>query len=80
MEVAFAARIEAARIEAAAQAAHKLAAPSLASKAEICNSIQSEINKIRSMGDERAKAYIRESYTHNGHQALAVRMFKGQPV
>jgi hypothetical protein len=68
------------RIEAATQAAHNAAAPYMASKAEICDSIQVVIDELLAMPKAEAVAYIRASFSHVGHQALAVRMFKGQPV
>ena len=66
------------RVEAAAQQAHKTAAPFMASKAEICASIQPVIDELKAMNHPDAVAYIRASYSHVGHQALAIRMFKGQ--
>jgi len=68
------------KVESAAQLAYSNAAPDMASKAEICNSIQTVINELWSMPHELAVAYISESYSHIGHQALAVRMFKNQSV
>ena len=67
------------RIEKAAQSAHE-AISDMASKAEICNALQPIITELQQMPHAEAVAYIRESYSHIGHQALAVRMFKGQPV
>ena len=66
------------RIELAAETAHKTAAPFMASRAEICDAIQPIINELLAMPKNIAVAYIRESYSHIGHQALAIRMFKGQ--
>lgn len=68
------------RIEQAAQAAHKAAHPYMASKAEICASLQPTIDELLAMPRPDALAYIRATYSHVGHQALAVRMFKNQPV
>ena len=68
------------RIENAAQSAHAAAAPFMSSKAEICDAIQPIITELQQMPRAKAVAYIRESFFHIGHQALAVRMFKGQPV
>jgi hypothetical protein len=68
------------RIEKAVQSAQAAAAPYMASKAEVCNAIQPIITELQQMPHAEAVAYIRESYSHIGHQALAVRMFKGQPV
>tara|TARA_R110000823_G_C15572645_1_gene462002 strand:- start:104 stop:322 length:219 start_codon:yes stop_codon:yes gene_type:complete len=68
------------RIEKAAQSAQAAAAPDMASKAEVCNAIQPIITELQQMPHAEAVAYIGESYSHIGHQALAVRMFKGQPV
>lgn len=68
------------RIEAAAQSAHAAAFPFMASKAEICNAIQPIITELQKMPQDQAVAYIRESFSHVGHEALAVRMFKGQPT
>ena len=68
------------RIENAAQSAHAAAAPFMASKAEICDAIQPIVTELQQMPRAKAVAYIRESFSHIGHQALAVRMFKGQPV
>ena len=68
------------RIEEAAQSAHAAAAPDMASKAEICCAIQPIIAELQHMPRAEAVAYITESYSHIGHQALAVRMFKGQPI
>ena len=68
------------RIENAAQSAHAAAAPFMSSKAEICDAIQPIITELQQMPRAKAVAYIRESFSHIGHQALAVRMFKGQPV
>ena len=68
------------RIENAAQSAHDAAAPYMASKAEICNAIQPIIIELQQMPRVKAVAYIRESFSHIGYQALAVRMFKGQAV
>jgi hypothetical protein len=68
------------KIEIAAQLAYSNAAPDMASKAEICNSIQTVIDKLWAMPHQLAVAYISESYSHIGHQALAVRMFKKQSV
>jgi hypothetical protein len=68
------------KIEDAAKSAHQAAAPFMASKAEICDAIQPLITELQQMPRNQAVAYIKESYSHIGHQALAVRMFKGQPV
>ena len=68
------------KIESAAQLAYSNALPVMASKAEICDSIQVVINELWEMPHQLAVAYICDSYSHNGHQALAVRMFKNQPV
>ena len=68
------------KIEDAAKSAHEAAAPFMASKAEICNAIQPLITELQQMPRDQAVAYIKESFSHIGHQALAVRMFKGQPV
>jgi hypothetical protein len=68
------------RIEAAAQSAHAAAAPFMASKAEIENAIQPVITELLAMPQQKAWDYIRASFSHVGHQALAVRMFKGQPT
>jgi len=68
------------RIEQAAQEAHKAAHPDMASKAEICANLQSAINELWAMPRPDALAFIRATYSHIGHQALAVRMFKNQPV
>ena len=68
------------KVESAAQLAHSNASPVMASKAEICDSIQVVINELWEMPYQLAVAYICDSYSHNGHQALAVRMFKNQPV
>jgi len=68
------------KVEAAAQLAHSNAAPCMASKAEVCNSIQTVIDELWAMPHELAVAYIKESYSHIGHQALAVCMFKKQSV
>jgi hypothetical protein len=68
------------RIEEAARSAHDAAAPFMASKAEICDAIQPIVTELKKMPREQAVAYIKESFSHTGHQALAVRMFKGQPV
>jgi hypothetical protein len=67
------------RIESAVQFAMN-ATPYMPSKAEICDSIQPIINELHQMPHADAVAYMRESFSHNGYQALAVRMFKGQPV
>ena len=68
------------KVESAAQLAHTNAAPFMASKAEICDSIQVVIDELWAMPHQLAIAYIRDSFSHNGHQALAVRMFKNQSV
>jgi len=68
------------KIEDAAKSAHQVAAPFMASKAEICDAIQPLITELQQMPRDQAVAYIKESFSHIGHQALAVRMFKGQPV
>ena len=68
------------RIEQAAQSAHTAAAPDMASKAEVCNALQPIITALQQMSHAQAVAYITDSYSHSGHQALAVRMFKGQSV
>jgi len=68
------------RVEQAALSAHHNAAPFMASKAEICDAIQPIIVELWAMPYVDACAYIRESFSHIGHQALAVRMFKNQPV
>ena len=68
------------KVESAAQLAHSNALPVMASKAEICDSIQVVINELWEMPYQLAVAYICDSYSHNGHQALAVRMFKNQSV
>ena len=68
------------RIEKAVKSAQAAAAPYMASKAEVCNAIQPIITELQQMPHAEAVAYIRESYSHIGYQALAVRMFKGQPV
>lgn len=68
------------RIEAAVQAAHQQTAPYMPSRAEVCDAIQPIIAELQAMPREEAAAYIRETYSHSGHQALAVRMFKNQPV
>jgi hypothetical protein len=68
------------RIEIAVLSAQAAASPYMASKAEICDAIQPIITELQQMPREEAVAYIRESYSHIGYQALAVRMFKGQPV
>ncbi len=66
------------KIESAAQLAHSNAAPFMASKAEICDSIQVVIDELWAMPHQLAVAYIRDSFSHNGHQALAVRMSSRQ--
>lgn len=66
------------RVEQAAQAAHTAASPYMASMAEICDSIQPIIDDLWAMKQSDAVAYICESFSHIGHQALAVRMYKGQ--
>tara|TARA_R110002126_G_scaffold77224_1_gene192579 strand:+ start:133 stop:354 length:222 start_codon:yes stop_codon:yes gene_type:complete len=68
------------KIEAAAQTVYTNSAPFMASKAAICDAIQPVINELLAMPQDVAIAYIRESFSHIGHQALAVRMFKGQPT
>jgi hypothetical protein len=68
------------RIEIAVHSAQTAAAPYMTSKAEICDAIQPIITELQQMPREEAVAYIRQSYSHIGYQALAVRMFKGQPV
>ena len=68
------------RIETAAQSAHQQTKPFMASKAEICDAIQPIIDELQQMPHSKAVAYIKESFSHIGHQALAVRMFKNQPV
>ncbi len=68
------------KVEAAAQMAHSNASPDMASKADVCNSIQTVIDELWAMPHQFAVAYISESYSHIGHQALAVRMFKKQSV
>ena len=68
------------RIENAITTAHKVAAPYMASKAEICNAIQPIIAELQQMAHADAVSYIKASFSHVGHQALAVRMFKGQSV
>ena len=68
------------RIEIAAESAHKKAAPNMASKAEICNAIQTVITDLQQMPRDKAITYIKESFSHIGHQGLAIRMFKDQPV
>jgi hypothetical protein len=68
------------RVEIAAEFAYKKAAPCMASKAEICNAIQPVITDLQKMPRDKAIAYIKESFSHIGHQGLAIRMFKGQPV
>jgi predicted adenine nucleotide alpha hydrolase (AANH) superfamily ATPase len=68
------------RVEQAAQSAHNASAPYMASKKEICDAIQPIINSLQAMRHDEAVSYIRASFSHVGHQALAVRMFKNQPV
>lgn len=63
-------------IETAVQKAQMAAAPYMASRKEIEDEISKVIVEIKGMPDP--VSYIRESFTHTGHQALAVRMFKGQ--
>jgi hypothetical protein len=38
------------------------------------------VNELKAMPEAEATAYIHDSYTHVGHQALVVRMFIGQPA
>jgi hypothetical protein len=68
------------RIEAAAQSAYDAAAPFMASPAEVHDAIRPVVTELQKMPRAQAVAYIRESFSHVGHQALAVRMFKNQPV
>lgn len=68
------------RIEEAAMNAHMKALPNMASKAEVCESIQEVVNELWEMPMNKAVKYIEESYSHTGHLALAVRMFKKQNV
>jgi hypothetical protein len=67
-------------IEIAAQSAHNAASPDMASLAEVCDAIQPIITKLQQMPRTQAIAYIRESYSHIGHQALAMQMFKIQSI
>lgn len=68
------------KVENAANAAYITAAPFMPSKAEICDSIQLVINELWAMSHNDAVAFIKQSYSHTGHQALAVRMFKKDSV
>jgi hypothetical protein len=65
-------------IENAVQNALTAASPYMASRAEVCDSIRPVITRLQSMPYDDAVAYIRASFAHTGHMALAVRMFKNQ--
>ena len=68
------------RVDSAVQTAYLMHQPFQPSKAEIEESLKPIIDALHQMPHEEAVAYIRESYTHTGYQALAVRMFKDQPT
>ena len=68
------------KVEELALIAHENAHPNMASKAEVCNSIQKLVDTLWEMPEDKAIEYISASYSHDGHQALAVRMFKNQSV
>lgn len=65
-------------VENAVQNAMSAAAPYMASPAEVCDSIRPIITRLQAMPYDDAVAYIKASFAHTGHMALAVRMFKNQ--
>lgn len=48
------------------------------SPAQVEDALMPLVHWLWAMPLDEAKAYIRESFTHEGHQALTVRLFKGE--
>ena len=68
------------RVEHAVQVAYATDYPMNPSRAQIEEALLPLINELQQMPRDQAVAYIRQSYSHVGYQALAVRLFKGQPT
>jgi hypothetical protein len=49
------------------------------SRAQIEDALMSLVDDLWAMPLGEAKAYIKESFSHVGHEALALRLFKDRP-